>query len=185
MHTQILNKVLLPPLFSLHIQRKSTLKDRYKHLTNFSVNKKSEQFIKNVNANEDQVGNKWSLKALFKKYKELGIDGTKILEKIKDIIVKTLIAVETPMQQVYTSSYENRNNFYELYGFDVLIDEKLNPWLIEVNVCPSLNNSTPLDRKIKTTMICDILNMIGFMPYDKKTLEKELEARKSSQKTIR
>ena len=97
MHTQILNKVLLPPLFSLHIQRKSTLKDRYKHLTNFSVNKKSEQFIKNVNANEDQVGNKWSLKALFKKYKELGIDGTKILEKIKDIIVKTLIAVETPM----------------------------------------------------------------------------------------
>jgi tubulin polyglutamylase TTLL4 len=102
------------------------------------------------------------------KYKELGIDSEKVFDRIKDIIVKTLIAVEAPMQSVYASSYDNRNNFYELYGFDVLIDEKLNPWLIEVNVCPSLNNSTPLDRKIKTTMLCDILNMLGFTPYDKK-----------------
>jgi tubulin polyglutamylase TTLL4 len=102
------------------------------------------------------------------KYTELGIDYDAVFTKIKDIIVKTLIAVEAPMQSVYASSYDNRNNFYELYGFDVLVDEKLNPWLIEVNVCPSLNNATPLDRKIKTTMLCDILNMLGFTPYDKK-----------------
>ena len=153
--------------------RKSTLKDRFKHLTNFSVNKKSAEFVKNIDANDDQHGNKWSLKALKAKYKELGIDSEAVFARIKDIIVKTLIAVETPMQSVYASSYENRNNFYELYGFDVLIDEKLNPWLIEVNVCPSLNNSTPLDRKIKTTMLCDILNMLGFTPYDKKQLELE------------
>jgi hypothetical protein len=37
------------------------------------------------------------LRALFKKYEEMGIDSEKILEKIKDIIVKTFIAVETPM----------------------------------------------------------------------------------------
>ena len=74
------------------------------------------------------------------------------------------------MQQVYAVTYENRNNFYELYGFDVLIDNELEPWLIEVNVCPSLNMSTPLDMKIKTTMVCDMLNMIGFTPFDKKQL---------------
>ena len=50
-----------------------------------------------------------------------------MFSRIKDIIVKTLIAVESPMQSIYTTTYENRNNFYELYGFDVLIDEKLNP----------------------------------------------------------
>ena len=72
------------------------------------------------------------------------------------------------MQSVFASSYENRNNFYEVYGFDILIDEKLNPWLIEVNTCPSFNNSSPLDRKIKTTMLCDTFNMLGFTPYDKK-----------------
>ena len=32
----------------------------------------------------------------------------------------------------------NRNTFYELYGFDILINNKMKPWLIEVNMCPSL-----------------------------------------------
>ena len=173
MHPQVLDQVSHHPRYHKcdHATRKTTLKDRFKHLTNFSVNKKSKDFVSNQNASEDQYGNKWSLKALRAKYKELGIDAEKVFGRIKDIIVKTLIAVEAPMQSVYASSYDNRNNFYELYGFDVLIDEKLNPWLIEVNVCPSLNNSTPLDRKIKTTMLCDILNMLGFTPYDKKQLE--------------
>jgi len=31
------------------------------------------------------------------KYKELGIDSEKVFGRIKDIIVKTLIAVEAPM----------------------------------------------------------------------------------------
>ena len=169
----------------IYAYRKSTLKDRFKHLTNFSVNKKSVKFKANIDANDDQYGNKWSLKALKAKYKELGIDSEAVFGRIKDIIVKTLIAVEAPMQSVYASSYDNRNNFYELYGFDVLIDEKLNPWLIEVNVCPSLNNSTPLDRKIKTTMLCDILNMLGFTPYDKKQLEIEQEKVKRNGKPKR
>ena len=155
--------------------KRNTLNDKYKHLTNFSINSKSESYIPNVNADDDQYGNKWSLEALRKKYKELGIDSDKIFDKIKDVIIKTLIAVEGPMQAVYSTSYANRNNFYELYGFDVLIDENLKPWLIEVNVCPSLNNSTPLDKRIKTSLICDIFNLLGYTPYDKKQLEKEVE----------
>ena len=31
------------------------------HLTNFSLNKKNEKFINNQNANEDDMGHKWSL----------------------------------------------------------------------------------------------------------------------------
>ena len=63
---------------------------------------------------------------------------------------------------------DHRNNCFELYGFDVLIDENFNPWLLECNVCPSLSSSSPLDKKIKTSLICDILNLVGFTPYDKK-----------------
>ena len=54
-----------------------------------------------------------------------------------------------------------------MYGFDVLIDKNLKPWLLEVNVCPSLNSSSPLDRKIKHTLLSDIFNLIGIVPYDK------------------
>jgi tubulin polyglutamylase TTLL4 len=38
-----------------------------------------------------------------------------------------------------------------------------------------LSSSSPLDKKIKTTLICDSLNLIGIVPYDRKLYEKELE----------
>jgi len=64
-------------------------------------------------------------------------------------------------------SHKHRKNCFELYGFDILLDSNLKPWLLEVNVCPSLSSSSPLDRQIKTTLISDILNLIGFKPYNK------------------
>lgn len=39
---------------------------------------------------------------------------------------------------------------FNLLGFDVMVDEDLNPFIIEVNHVPSLNTDSPLDKKIKT-----------------------------------
>ena len=36
------------------------------HLTNYSVNKKSEQFVTNKDADKDDEGSKWSLTALYR-----------------------------------------------------------------------------------------------------------------------
>jgi tubulin polyglutamylase TTLL4 len=51
-----------------------------------------------------------------------------------------------------------------------LIDDKFKPWLLEVNVCPSLCSSSPLDRKIKHTLLSDIFNLVGVIPYEKKEM---------------
>ncbi|KAF4700670.1 hypothetical protein FOZ62_021449, partial [Perkinsus olseni] len=45
--------------------------------------------------------------------------------------------------------------------FDILLDSRLKPWIIEVNLSPSLVADTPLDRKIKAHLVCDILNLVG------------------------
>jgi len=85
------------------------------------------------------------------------------------VIIKTLISVEphisTNMRQV-----KNKTACFELYGFDIIMDSKLKPWLLEVNVCPSLSSSSPLDKTIKTKLLCDTLHLVGFVPFDRKKL---------------
>lgn len=53
------------------------------------------------------------------------------------------------------------SNCFELLGFDVLIDENMKPWLLEVNLSPSMNTDTPLDIEIKTRLMVDLFNLIG------------------------
>jgi tubulin polyglutamylase TTLL4 len=43
---------------------------------------------------------------------------------------------------------------------------------MEVNVCPSLSSSSPMDRKIKHTLLTDVLNLIGIEYNTKKNLDK-------------
>jgi hypothetical protein len=50
------------------------LKNRFGHLTNYSVNKKNEAFGKNTDAEVDGEGSKWSLQALLRWFRDNGID---------------------------------------------------------------------------------------------------------------
>ncbi len=36
----------------------------------------------------------------------------------------------------------------QVYGFDVLVDNDLKPWLIEVNLSPSMQAESPLDWQV-------------------------------------
>ena len=54
----------------------------------------------------------------------------------------------------------NDKHCFELYGFDVLIDANLKPWLIEVNASPSLSTTTEADRQIKMNLINDTFRIV-------------------------
>jgi len=42
-----------------------------------------------------------------------------------------------------------------------MMDSKLKPWLLEINTNPSLSSSSPLDKMMKTSLVCDMYNIIG------------------------
>jgi len=69
---------------------------------------------------------------------------------------------------VYNSvvGMNSRNNCFEVYGFDVMIDKDFKPWIIEVNVLPSLSSSSPMDKNIKTSLMGDVLTLIGMSYAD-------------------
>lgn len=95
-----------------------------------------------------------------------------LFDEIKEVIIKTCISAEPMMLDIHSKTQEKRTCGFELYGFDILVDSQLKPWLMEVNVCPSLSSSSPMDRKIKHTLLTDILNLIGIEYNSKKNLEK-------------
>jgi tubulin polyglutamylase TTLL6/13 len=57
---------------------------------------------------------------------------------------------------------------FEILGFDILIDEKLKPWLIEINHTPSFATDTPLDFKIKKDLIADTIQILNMTSNIKK-----------------
>jgi tubulin polyglutamylase TTLL9 len=47
-----------------------------------------------------------------------------------------------------------------MYGYDILIDDELKPWLIEVNASPSLTANTREDYDLKYKLLNDVLDII-------------------------
>jgi len=124
------------------------------HLTNYSVNKKAASYVKNVSKNTEEGegdfaqedSSKWSYSQLKNKLISLGHDWEKIDSEIKDVIIKTIISVEPQIVHQMNINTKHKNVCFELYGFDVLLDSKLKPWILEVNVSPSLSSSSPFDK---------------------------------------
>jgi len=109
----------------------------------------------------DSEGSKWSLKALREFLRENHINDFELWDKIKDIVVKTIISMESTVTAGFEMFVPYRDSCFELLGFDILIDQDINPWLLEVNLSPSLNCDSPIDLSIKSNLITDLLNLAG------------------------
>lgn len=237
---------------------KKTLHTRTMHLTNYSVNKQSEKFVKNFDgtisdcteatspqkdslgegeaesdslaslesplangdddiASEDeqrggskeedshstskegspQAPSKWSLTELKEHFLQEGLDYDLMMKRVKDLVVKSIISAE----QVIVTNWHRGASFqgnsfdvgsdgqrhglpnqtcFEVYGFDILIDKTLHPWLLEVNVGPSLSSSSPLDKRVKTQLIADTLTLAGLRPFDHQTMDLKIREEQAS-----
>nr|XP_048315326.1 tubulin monoglutamylase TTLL4 isoform X2 [Myodes glareolus] len=139
-----------------------SLSNKFMHLTNYSVNKKNAEYQANADETACQ-GHKWALKALWNYLSQKGINSDAIWEKIKDVVVKTIISSEPYVTNLLKLYVRRPYSCHELFGFDIMLDENLKPWVLEVNISPSLHSNSPLDISIKGQMIRDLLNLAGFV----------------------
>lgn len=131
------------------------------HLCNYSINKYHTDYIKSNNAGDEDVGHKWTLSALLRHLRNQGCNTELLMLNIEDIIVKAIFACTQPIVSACRMFVPNINNCFELFGFDILVDDTLKPWLIEVNLSPSLGCDTPLDTKVKASLLTDLLTLVG------------------------
>ena len=141
---------------------KKKIKRRYMHLTNFSVNKRSPNF---VSPEEDEGASKWAFSAYLSYLQGLGVNTEGLMREIESTIIKSLISVE-PIIANKLGGYNK--NCFELYGYDIILDCNLKSWLLEVNISPSLSCSSPLDKRIKTQLMGDLLTLVGLSHISRK-----------------
>uniref|UniRef100_A0A672SHP5 Tubulin--tyrosine ligase-like protein 5 n=1 Tax=Sinocyclocheilus grahami TaxID=75366 RepID=A0A672SHP5_SINGR len=139
----------------------ANIKNQFMHLTNYSVNKKSSDYVSCDDPEVEDYGNKWSMSAMLRYLRQEGKDTTLLMGQIEELIIKALLSAEIHIATACKMFVPHRCNCFELYGFDVLIDSNLKPWLLEVNLSPSLACDAPLDLKIKASMISDMFSLVG------------------------
>jgi tubulin polyglutamylase TTLL5 len=77
-----------------------------------------------MTAEQDDTGHKWSLAALSKHLEQMGLDLTHLWSKIYDVIIKSLLSIDSIVYQ-NLKKLPNKNNCFELLGYDILIDSEL------------------------------------------------------------
>ena len=156
-------------------QSSNSLKTKCAHLTNYSINGKNENYVKNTDADDEASGSKWSLRGFEEYLRARGVPWEHVWAQVRDIVAKTVIAVEASVNTTFKMHVPHKTNCYEIYGFDVVLDTSLRAWLLEVNTGPALHTPSPLDRKIKMKVVTDMLNLVGFQAPNKAKLKKREE----------
>ncbi|XP_067624720.1 tubulin polyglutamylase ttll-4 isoform X2 [Eurosta solidaginis] len=135
----------------------TSLDDRCMHLTNYSINKFSQNYSKNEDFNACQ-GHKWTLQSLWSCLETRGVNTKRLWATLRNLVIKAIVSGESGLNRMYRQNVNFRYNCFELFGFDVLLDENLVPWLLEINISPSLHSELPLDLHVKGPLIQAVLN---------------------------
>ncbi|XP_071450337.1 tubulin polyglutamylase TTLL6 [Hetaerina americana] len=147
----------------------------YMHLTNYALNKFSRAYIA-----DGEFGSKRKISSLNTWLSDRGFDVTSIWNKIDDVIIKTLLSAHQTLKHNYSVCFSSRKLHqacFELLGFDIILDHKLQPFLLEVNHSPSFGTKSEVDKEVKTNLILDTFQILNINKMEKKKIIREEKQR--------
>ncbi|XP_005050308.1 PREDICTED: tubulin polyglutamylase TTLL7 [Ficedula albicollis] len=153
-----------------HPPSDSNLSQLYMHLTNYSVNKHNERFERDET--EDK-GSKRSIKWFTEFLETNNLDVSKFWSDISELVVKTLIVAEPHVLHAYRMCRPGQapgsdSVCFEVLGFDILLDRKLKPWLLEINRAPSFGTDQKIDYDVKRGVLLNALKLLNIRTSDKR-----------------
>ncbi|KAG8447261.1 hypothetical protein GDO86_014650, partial [Hymenochirus boettgeri] len=125
----------------------SSIDDHYIHLTNVAVQKTAPDY-------DPDKGCKWMIQEL-----RQFLTARHGPEQVETLFIDMDNIFITSLQSVQKIIINDKHCF-ELYGYDILLDEDLKPWLLEVNASPSLTASSQDDYELKLRLLEDTLHVV-------------------------
>ena len=127
-------------------------KDRNAHLTNFSLNKTSPNFVHTDELVEPNDGSKQTLSSYWKTLEKLGYNTEDIKKEIVKLNQHLLKAIK-PFLGYFQKCIFPRSEpgkCFHILGVDILLDSKCRPWILEINASPSLSIDSTIREEIET-----------------------------------
>uniref|UniRef100_S4RUG6 Tubulin--tyrosine ligase-like protein 5 n=1 Tax=Petromyzon marinus TaxID=7757 RepID=S4RUG6_PETMA len=137
------------------------IKNQFMHLTNYSVNKKSRDYVSCDDPEVEDFGNKWSMSAMLRCLKQDGHDTTALMARIEDLIVKTILSVEQTIASSVRMFVPHRGNCFGMMGLGVLLYKRGRTFLLHLDLSLTLCSDAPLDLKVKASMVSDMFSLVG------------------------
>ncbi|NWT81487.1 TTL11 polyglutamylase, partial [Lanius ludovicianus] len=158
----------------------------FMHLTNYSLNIHSGNFIHSDSVN---TGSKRTFSSILCRLSSRGADVKKLWSDIISLVIKTIIALTPELKVYYQSDIPAGKpgpTCFQILGFDILLMKNLKPMLLEVNANPSMrieheqelspgvfeNVPSPVDEEVKVAVIRDTLRLVD--PQKKKRKDTHL-----------
>ena len=153
----------------------SNLQDLRMHLTNYAINKNADGFVQPTSA-EDDCSSKRLVSSVLAKLGEERGSQPELWSEIQQLCVKTIISAQPHLLHTYRTCRQRAaddcgSTCFELLGFDVILDAKLKPYLLEVNHSPSFTCDSPLDEAVKSAVLRGTMEMVSFSREEKKLLK--------------
>lgn len=98
-------------------------------------------------------------------------NSSKLFEQIEDIVIKTIISVESDLFRACSFLLPHPKNSFEFLTFEILVDNKLKPWLIDVKTAPCAEHMSPYHQKMEREILTDLLNIINIVPNQYRKLQ--------------
>jgi len=139
--------------------RSDHLGDNAMHVTNTALHRGHPGLIVSQDSAREDEGVIWSLSAALRRMTQDGVDGVEVFAKIVKLVrwFVRMVASEGLFAR-QAKSAPRRAFTPKLFGLDVLIDAKGDPWLIEMQVKPAAGGA-PLVMKINGELFATVLRM--------------------------
>ena len=137
-------------------------KNVFSQLTGNSIAKHSDKF----NTGEIE-GDMWE-NAQFREFLKKTYGGDPWIQIQKKIEKIVILSLECAKHKLF-----NRKNNFEVFGFDIMLDDKLNVYIIEINASPDWTYSTKVTEKLVKIASDDIMKVVLDLPQENLKPENE------------